>query len=198
MNWAMTGGLGMRRVSQWVLTALLVLALAGCLEPPVLPVPEVSIEPANPRNEDDLELLLEDLGDNPAELSWSITWERDGEVQEDLVGAMSVPSGSTSSGEVWTVTAALVLGEAAGPSAGASVTIDGGGDDDDAADDDDVSDDDDAAVPGAGRRLCSVAGTASNGTYISTSCTGPVEAAPGTSSNDVYTVRVNRLAPPPE
>jgi hypothetical protein len=75
---------------------------------------------------------------------------------------------------------------------------DTGPDDDDSADDDDdTAPDDDDATPlvetGATQRLCSAAGTASNGSYTVRSCTGPVEAAPGVVTNGTYTIRINKL-----
>lgn len=178
---------------------LVSLFLGACLEPVLLPVPDIAIEPESPAEVDDLELILEDLGDNPAGLSWSIAWSRDDEVQEVLAGATLVPAESTSIGEVWTATVALVLGDEAGPPAEADVTIGGGGDDD-ASDDDDATgpDDDDLTGPGVGNRLCAAAGTASNGIYTASGCTGPVETAPGVATNGTYTVRINRLAPSPE
>ena len=179
---------------------LVSLFLGACLEPVLLLVPDIAIEPESPAEVDDLELILEDLGDNPAGLSWSIAWSRDDEVQEVLAGATLVPAESTSIGEVWTATVALVLGDEAGPSAEADVTIGGGGDDDTGPDDDDDTgpDDDDVSGPGVGNRLCAAAGTSSNGIYTASSCTGPVETAPGVATNGVYTVRINRLTPPSE
>ena len=74
---------------------------------------------------------------------------------------------------------------------------DSGQDDDDTGpDDDDTGPNDDDTVldeSGGGQRLCSAAGTASNDTYTVTTCTGPVEAAPGVVTNGTYTVRINKL-----
>ena len=70
-------------------------------------------------------------------------------------------------------------------------------DDDDSGtpDDDDAVDDDDTTPlePGGLGRVCASAGTGSDGVYSVTTCTGPVEVAPGVMSNDVYTVRINKL-----
>jgi hypothetical protein len=195
-----------------LLTLALLLHGVGCLAPVGLPAPDIAIEPESPANEDDLVLVVEDLGDNPAGLSWSIAWDRDGDVQTDLAGAEFVPADSTSDGETWTATVALVLGDEVGAPAEESVTIGGGDDDDsglddddsgldddDVSDDDDIVDDDDAVSgPGVGSRLCAAAGVSTNGVYSASTCTGPVEAAPGVVTNGTYTIRINRLAPPPE
>ena len=189
------------------------LVLAGCLRPVDLPVPDVAIEPEAPADGDDLVLVIDDLGDNPASLSWAIEWQRDGEVQADLAGGELVPADRTELGDEWTVAVSLVLEDRVGPSGEATVTIGGGGDDDtnddddvvddddsapddddSAPDDDDAVDDDDALDPGVGNRLCAAAGVASNDTYTTSSCTGPVETAPGVATNGTYTIRINRLA----
>ena len=177
------------------------LGLGGCLAPVGLPAPEIAIEPSAPADEDDLELILEDLGENPVDLSWSITWSRDDAEQDDLAGAVLVPADRTSNGESWAASVALVLEDEIGASSEASVTIrETGADDDDASDDDDATgpDDDDLTGPGVANRLCAAAGTASNGIYTASGCTGPVETAPGVATNGTYTVRINRLAPSPE
>jgi hypothetical protein len=185
------------------LVGVLVL-LAGCLQPISLPQPDVSIEPTAPDDVDDLVLVIDDLGDNPAAIEWSIEWQRDGETQADLADAELVPADRTTNGDEWTAVVALVLGDQAGPAGEASVTVGADGDDD-SADDDDVVDDDDSGPddddvidPGVGNRLCAAAGVSSNGTYTASACTGPVEAAPGVVTNGTYTIRINRLAPPPE
>ena len=196
-----------------VLVVGALLALAGCLEPVDLPAPEVAIEPDTPDDGDDLALVIDDLGDNPASLGWSIEWRRDGEAQADLAGAELVPADRTTLGDDWTAVVSLELGDQVGPAGQATVTIGGGGDDDtaddddvvddddsgpddddSAPDDDDAVDDDDVVDPGVGNRLCAAAGVASNGTYTASSCTGPVEAAPGVVTNGTYTIRINRLA----
>jgi hypothetical protein len=63
-------------------------------------------------------------------------------------------------------------------------------------DDDDAADDDDTVMPEGHRtRLCATAGTATNTDYSLTTCTGPLELAPGMSSNDVYTLVTGVLQP---
>ena len=182
--------------------------MVGCLQPLGLPAPEVAIEPAAPDDADDLELVMDDLGDNPGGLGWSIEWSSGGEVQTDLAGAYLVPGSRTANGDEWAVEVALVLGEQTGPPGQATVTIGSGDDDDSGPDDDDIADDDDSGPdddditddddavsdPGVGNRLCAAAGVSSNDTYTASACTGPVEAAPGVVTNGTYTIRVNRLA----
>lgn len=184
------------------LPVLSLLLLAGCLRPVELPAPEVAIDPANPDDGDALSLVLDDLGDNPAALEWSIEWRLKGAVQDDLDDALVVPAARTTAGDTWTVAVALALGGGLGPAGEASVTIGGGGDDDDSGvddddsgGDDDVSPDDDDTVehPGVGSRLCAAAGASRNEQYTLTNCTGPVETAPGVMTNGTWTIRIDAL-----
>lgn len=170
------------------------LALVSCLPPAELPAPAVAIEPETPAEGDDLVLVVDDLGDNPAGLAWSIEWRRNGERQDDLADEVEVGSDLTTTGDEWSVRVSLDLGGRVGPAGLASVTI-GGGDDDDTVDDDDISpDDDDLPEESRGGHLCAAAGVSSNGTHTTRSCTGPVEVAPGVTSNGTYTIRIGRLA----
>jgi hypothetical protein len=124
------------------LVGVLVL-LTGCLQPISLPQPDVSIEPAAPDDADDLVLVIDDLGDNPAAIAWAIEWQRDGETQADLANTELVPTNRTTSGEEWAAVVFLVLGDQTGPAGQATVTIGGDSDDDDMVDDDDGAPDDD-------------------------------------------------------
>jgi hypothetical protein len=194
-----------------VLLAGLLLVLGGCLPPPGPPAPDISIEPASPDTDDDLLLVLPDLGADPEALglSWQIGWSRDGEDVATLAGAATVPAAETSPGETWQATVSLVDDDEVGPPGTASVTI-AGGDDDDVADDDDsgsddddsgsddddVIDDDDAGPPlegPASSGLCAGAGRSSNADWVVLSCTGPVELAPGVSTNGIHTVVAGSL-----
>ena len=55
------------------------------------------------------------------------------------------------------------------------------------------ADDDDATPEGPTSRLCSTAGSASNGIHTVVACTGPVELAPGISTNGNHTVVTGTL-----
>ena len=182
----------MKRLS--MLTLAVVLA-SGCLGPLGLPSPVLSIEPASPGPDDDLVLVLEEVptGDGRPTVTFQIEWQQDGVTVEDLAGAELVPSSWTSTGETWTAIVAAAQGDQVGPTGEASVVLGETGDDDDTT----SGDDDDTVSPGApgtAGRLCSAAGTVSNDVYTVTTCTGPVEAAPGVMSNSVYVVRINKLS----
>lgn len=180
------------------------LLLGGCLGPPQLPAPEVQIEPPAPGPDDDLILVLEEIptGEGRPDLEWRIEWRVDGVVVGDLPGARAVEAARTAPGERWTAVVRFQLGEDVGSPDEASVQIGADGDDDSATDDDDsTTDDDDSGDDDSGgdddvqpgppsSRLCAAAGTLSNAAYSLTTCTGPLEAAPGVSSNSVYTLVV--------
>ena len=72
-------------------------------------------------------------------------------------------------------------------------------DDDDAgADDDDaVDDDDDLGDSPVATGLCAGAGRATSGNWTTVSCTGPLDLAPGVSTNGTYTVVTGTLSPLP-
>ena len=177
--------------------------LSGCLGPLGLPAPQVSIEPVDPGPDDDLVLVLEELasGEGAPAITFQITWQQDGATVDELAGAELVASSWTEVGEIWTATVAAVQGDQVGPAGEASVTIGAAGDDDDTTgdDDDDTTGDDDDDVttgePGPATRLCAAAGTVANGVYTVTTCTGPVEAAPGVMANDTYSIQINKLSP---
>ena len=178
------------------LLLILAIGLCGCLGPLGLPAPEVSIEPAEPRADDDLVLVLEEIaaGDDLPAITFQIAWEQDGVTVEELAGAELVASSWTEVGETWTATVAPVQGDQVGPTGEASVMIGATGDDDDdttGGDDDDLT----TGEPGPATRLCAAAGTVSNDIYSVTTCTGPVEAAPGVMANDTYSIQINKLAP---
>ena len=167
--------------------------LTGCLGPLGLPVPDVSIDPEAPDPDDDLVLVLQELPAGPAlpTLTYQIEWQQDGEAVPELAGAEVVASSWTTAGETWTAVVAAVQGELVGPPGQASVEISADGDDDDTGpDDDDTADDDDVVAEAVGpkSRLCSSAGRSTNSIHTAVTCTGPVEMAPGVSTNGTYTV----------
>ena len=179
----------------YVMLCLAVGLISGCLRPLGLPAPMVSIEPANPGPDDDLVLVSEEIpsGEDRPVITWQIEWQQDGVTFEDLAGAELVPSARTEMGETWTAVVAAVQGAQVGPTSQASVVIGATGDDDDSGDDDD--DDDVSPGGGTGTRLCAAAGTVTDGIYIASTCTGPVEIAPGVVSDGTYTIHINKLAP---
>ena len=176
---------------------------SGCLGPLDIPSPMVSISPATPGPEDDLVLVLEEIPSDEGRpvITWQIAWQQDGATVDELAGAELVASSWTEVGEIWTATVAAVQGDQVGPAGEASVTIGAAGDDDDTTgdDDDDTTGDDDDDVttgePGPATRLCAAAGTVANGVYTVTTCTGPVEAAPGVMANDTYSIQINKHSP---
>ena len=195
-------------MKRFLMLCLAVGLISGCLGPLGLPAPMVSIEPTSPGPDDDLVLVLEEIpsGEDRPVITFQIEWQQDGDTVEDLAGAELVPASRTEVAETWTAIVAAVQETLVGPTAQASVVIGATGDDDDSGDDDDTTggddddttggDDDDVTTgePGPATRLCAAAGTVSNGVYTVTTCTGPVEAAPGVMTNSIYTVRINKLS----
>lgn len=193
---------------RWLSWPLLLMAafLAGCLPDPDLPAPEVSIEPTEPTSDDDLTLVMDELPTNLPGLVAVIGWEVDDEPVAELDDATLVPAAQTAAGERWTVRAHYELDVEVGSDGTDSVVIQGAFPDDDdvvddddsgAPDDDDVGpddddvgpDDDDAVEPAPPTsRLCASAGTSTSATFSLTTCTGPMEIAPGVSSSASYTL----------
>ena len=186
--------------------AALFLAGAGCLEDVPLPAPAVSIEPAQPEDGDDLQLLVVD---QPSDLTLSVTWSLDGEARPDLADEVLVPASETAIGQIWSASATLSDGAVKSSSAAVSVEIGGGGDDDDTTgddddatgDDDDASGDDDNATLPAGTTLprpsglCAAPTASASASFRASTCTGPGATAPGRASSSSFIVVLGSTRP---
>ena len=127
---------------------LIVLSLAGCSGWPVLPAPELSIEPEEPGPGDTLWLVLEEVpsGDGYSDVVWETSWTVDDAPQPLLTGLTMVTPALTEPGQTWRAEVRARVGDLLGEPGEASVVIGPEGDDDDSGgDDDDVVDDDDGS-----------------------------------------------------